>query len=306
MRVAVRFASRYPRSRLHIVVITKEEEERAPPISTGMSTGELVRRLRDTLPSDQQHQLSTLAMPGPGRKADQLNWALRAEAPRELLGDDVELARVFVGVSDADSLPDPDTFRWVAHQELSGRGALAYQGLCLSLANYDRLDTSGKIWAIQQSSVFMRMSILRLLHEAERARFFPRLCARFPRAAGGLRSAFEFFFRRSFICMGHNQFVRLDALRVVGGFPTSGATEDSTLGYALGHHGILIQLEVTELCHRHWRRSGGGADPHAAPRRHIRVRILCQVHATLGPRHQHLRPEAPARGEAADRGADPE
>src|SRR5262249_30256690 len=47
-------------------------------------------------------------------------------------------------------------------------------------------------------------------------------------------------FRRSQICLGHNQFVRLDTLTSLGGFPTSGATEDSTLGYALGGGGLLI------------------------------------------------------------------
>ena len=58
-------------------------------------------------------------------------------------------------------------------------------------------------------------------------------------------------FRRSQICLGHNQFVRLDTLASVGGFPTSGATEDSTLGYALGRRGILIRalpmVELTDL-----------------------------------------------------------
>ena len=53
--------------------------------------------------------------------------------------------------------------------------------------------------------------------------------------------AFEFFFRRSQICLGHNQFVRMDTLMSLGGFPTSGATEDSTLGYALGGRGVLIE-----------------------------------------------------------------
>ena len=66
-----------------------------------------------------------------------------------------------------------------------------------------------------------------------------------------MRPAFELFFRRAQICLGHNQFVRLDTLQAVGGFPTSGATEDSTLGYALGARGILIEampmVELTDL-----------------------------------------------------------
>ena len=78
-----------------------------------------------------------------------------------------------------------------------------------------------------------------------------RFRARFPRLGRLARPAFELCFRRSQICLGHNQFVRLDVMQSLGGFPTSGATEDSTLGYALGARGILIQampmVELTDL-----------------------------------------------------------
>ena len=244
-------ASRYPHGRLHVVVITKEEEERNPHPLMGRSTGELVRRFRETLPPYQQKRLTHLAMPGPGRKAQQLNWALRPDSLREILGEDHDPSRVFVGVSDADSVPDLDTYRWIAHRELTGPGSLAYQGIPLSLANYGRLDIRGRICAIQQSSIFIRVSIARLINEVKRIRLFGAFAARWPRLGRALRPLFEFCFRRSQICLGHNQFVRLDAMQAVGGFPTSGATEDSTLGYALGARGILIEalpmLELTDL-----------------------------------------------------------
>jgi hypothetical protein len=64
-------ASRYPHPGFHVVVVTKEDEERAPHPAMGVSTGELVRRLRDTLPPYQQKRLTGH---GPGRKAHQLNW----------------------------------------------------------------------------------------------------------------------------------------------------------------------------------------------------------------------------------------
>jgi cellulose synthase/poly-beta-1,6-N-acetylglucosamine synthase-like glycosyltransferase len=249
--VSALVASRYPHGRLHVVVITKEEEERAPHPAMGVSTGELVRRLRESLPPYQQKRLSHLVMPGPGRKAHQLNWALRPDALAEILGEDADATRVFVGVSDADSVPDPETYRWVAHRELTGAGALAYQGITLSLGNYDRLPIRGKICAIQQSSIFIRVSIARLINEVKRLRLFARLAGPRPRLGRLLRPAFEFLFRRSQICLGHNQFVRLDTLQQLGGFPTSGATEDSTLGYALGERGVLIQampmVELTDL-----------------------------------------------------------
>src|SRR5438067_58641 len=63
-----------------------------------------------------------------------------------------------------------------------------------------------------------------------------------------VRPVFDFCFRRSQICLGHNQFVRLDVLQALGGFPISGATEDSTLGYALGARGLLMApLPLLEL-----------------------------------------------------------
>jgi cellulose synthase/poly-beta-1,6-N-acetylglucosamine synthase-like glycosyltransferase len=242
-------ASRYARTKLRVVVITKEDEDRGPHPAMEVSTAELVRRLRGSLPRSQRDQLHILTMPGRGRKPHQLNWALRPETLREILGDGVDPARVFVGVSDADSQPHPDTFRWIAHRELTGQGMCAYQGVTLSLANYATLDRLGRISAIQQSSVFLRISIPRLLSELARMRLLSRFCARFPGAGSALRPVFDALVRRSHILLGHNQFVRLDTLQLVGGFPVAGATEDSTLGYALGLHGILIQpMPMVELC----------------------------------------------------------
>jgi hypothetical protein len=183
-----------------------------------------------------------------GRKAHQLNWALRPETVRAVLGEDQDPARVYVGVSDADSLPDPNTYRWLAADVLAGRGRLAYQGVTLSLANFERLDHRGRVCAIQQSSIFIRVSIARLINEVRRVAWFGRLVPRWPRLARLIRPGFELCFRRSQICLGHHQFVRLDTLRALGGFPTEGATEDSTLGYALGARRILVgALPLVEL-----------------------------------------------------------
>jgi cellulose synthase/poly-beta-1,6-N-acetylglucosamine synthase-like glycosyltransferase len=244
--------SRYPHGKLHVVVVTKEEEEHAPHPRMAITTAELVRRFRQELPPYQQKMLSQLVMPGPGRKAQQLNWALREDTVRGLLGDDYDPARVYVGVSDADSLPDRNVYRWIAADVLGPTGgSRAYQGVTLSLANFDRLDQRGRVCAIQQSSIFIRVSIARLINEARRVRWFAGLRARRPWLAAVVRPAFELGFRRSQICLGHNQFVRLDTLHALGGFPTAGATEDSTLGYALGAAGVLMapapMLEMNDL-----------------------------------------------------------
>jgi hypothetical protein len=246
-------AARYPHGKVRVVVVTKASEDHEPHPAMGESTGDLVRRLIAELPPYEVKRLTHLVMPGPGRKAEQLNWALRPEALAAVLEDHaLEPARVFVAVSDADSVPDPDTYRWIAGEELAGRGAGAYQGVTLSLGNWDALDLRGKICAIQQSSIFIRVSIARLISEVRRVRAIEAALGRLPAAvARWLRPALEFCLRRSQICLGHHQLVRLDVLRSVGGFPTRGATEDSTLGYLLGARGIPIRalptLELTDI-----------------------------------------------------------
>src|SRR5438046_79698 len=249
--LAALLASRYPHGRLHVVVATKATEATAPPRAMARSTAELARRFRETLPPWQQKMLSVVAMPGSGRKAHQLNWALRPETLGVTLGEGYDPRRVYVGVSDADSLPDRNVYRWIAAQALAGRGAPAYQGVTLSLANFAAHDARGRVCAIQQSSIFIRVSIARLINEARRVRWFAALASRAPRLARAIGPAFELGFRRSPICLGHNQFVRLDVLQALGGFPTSGATEDSTLGCALGARGLLMAplplLELADL-----------------------------------------------------------
>jgi cellulose synthase/poly-beta-1,6-N-acetylglucosamine synthase-like glycosyltransferase len=243
--------SRYPHGKLRVAVVTKEEEDRARHPLMEAPTSELVRRFRAELPPYQQKMLTLLVMPGPGRKAEQLNWPLRPETLAALLESDYDPARVFVGVSDADSIPDPNVYAWIAADVLRRGGSLAYQGVTLSLKNFARLDHRARVCAIQQSSIFIRVSIARLINEVRRIAWFARFAAAAPRVARWAHPMFDFLFRRSQICLGHNQFVRLDVLSALGGFPTSGATEDSTLGYALGARGILMAaqplLELNDL-----------------------------------------------------------
>jgi hypothetical protein len=245
--------ARYPHEKARCVVITKAAEDAAPHPGMDESTGELCRRMAADLPAYDAKRLTHLSMPGPGRKAEQLNWALRPAALSAVLEERAaDPARVFVGVFDADSVPDPDTLRWIAGEELAGRGALAYQGVTLSLGNWESLGIRGRICAIQQSSIFTRVSLARLINEVRRIRVIDAVAGRLPGRLGGFcRAALELVLRRSQICLGHNQFVRLDVLRELGGFPTRGATEDSTLGYMLGARRILIRampmIELTDL-----------------------------------------------------------
>ena len=171
------------------MVVTKEEEERAPHPVMGVSTGELVRRLRETLPPYQQKRLTHVAMPGPGRKAHQLNWALRPEVLREVLGEDLRPApRLRGGERRRLDARIPTPTAGSPSGSSRGRGRLAYQGIPLSLANYDRLDIRGRICAIQQSSIFIRVSIARL-HQRGQARAALRRASRrgAPARRGGAR-----------------------------------------------------------------------------------------------------------------------
>src|SRR5262245_52842875 len=245
--------ARYPHAKVCFVVVTKESEERAPHPGMAESTGALVRRFLGELPPYEAKRLTHLVMPGPGRQAGQLNWALRPQALAAVLAEQAaDPTRVFVALSDADSVPDPDVYRWIAGEELAGRPSLAYQGVTLSLGNWTALDTRGRICAIQQSSIFLRVSIARLINEVKRIRAIEAVLRALPAALGrAVRPVLEFCLRRSQICLGHQQFVRLDLLRDLGGFPTRGATEDSTLGYMLGARGVLIRalplVELTDL-----------------------------------------------------------
>jgi hypothetical protein len=244
---------RYPGERARGVVITKADEDAAPHPVMPESTGTLCQQFLADLPPYDAKRLAHLVLPGPGRKAEQLNWALRTEALAQILeADAADPSRVFVGVFDADSVPDPDTLRWIAGEQLAGRGALAYQGVTLSLANWRALGIRGRICAVQQSSIFTRVSLARLVNEVRRIRLIDRATARIPGRAGRwVRTVLEFGLRRSQICLGHQQFIRLDVLQALGGFPTRGATEDSTLGYMLGAQGVLIRpmpmIELTDL-----------------------------------------------------------
>jgi cellulose synthase/poly-beta-1,6-N-acetylglucosamine synthase-like glycosyltransferase len=245
--------ARYPHDKVRCVVVTKGAEDERPHPEMEESTGGLCRRFLADLPPYEAKRLTHLVMPGPGRKAEQLNWALRPDALGTILeGHAATPERVFVGVFDADSIPDPDTLRWIAAEELGGRGAPAYQGVTLSLANWDALPTPGRICAIQQSSIFTRVSLARLINEVRRVRVIDAIVGRLPRGVGRwVRTLLVFGLRRSQICLGHNQFVRLDVLQAIGGFPTRGATEDSTLGYLIGARGLLIRampmIELTDI-----------------------------------------------------------
>ncbi len=244
---------RYPGERARVVVVTKASEDAEPHPAMPESTGTLCQQVLADLPPYDAKRLAHLVFPGVGRKAEQLNWALTPGALAEILeADAADPSRVFVGVFDADSVPDPDTLRWIANEELAGRGALAYQGVTLSLANWDALGIRGRICAIQQSSIFTRVSLARLINEVKRIRLIDRVASSLPGRVGAwTRTGLELAFRRSQICLGHHQFVRLDVLQGLGGFPTGGATEDSTLGYMLGARGVLIRpmpmIELTDL-----------------------------------------------------------
>ena len=172
-------AARLPLSArpLHVVVATREEEEQAPHPLMGASTGELVRRLRDgaaALAAEAAHARS----PCPGRGARRTSSTGRC-APRRCASCWATRLRPGARVRGRERrrLAARPRHLSLDRRRRAGRAAarLAYQGVTLSLANFDRLDIRGRICAIQQSSIFIRVSIARLINEVKRVRCFAAL-----------------------------------------------------------------------------------------------------------------------------------
>ena len=107
----------------------------------------------------------------------------------------------------------------------------------------------GRVCAIQQSSIFIRVSIARLINEVRACdvvRAAPGPVAAAGRAWCGRSSSSASAARRS--ASATTSSCVSTCWPSLGGFPTSGATEDSTLGYALGARGVLIgALPMVEL-----------------------------------------------------------
>ena len=116
-------ASRYPHGKLHVVVVTKEEEERSPHPAMGLSTAELVRRFRAGAAARTSRRCSRSSpCRGPAARRISSTGPCASEHLRALLGDDYDPRRVYVGVSDADSIPDRNVYRWLA-ADVHGRAA---------------------------------------------------------------------------------------------------------------------------------------------------------------------------------------
>ena len=185
----------------------------------GVSTGELVRRLRETLPPYQQKRLTHL-VDARARAARRTSSTGRC-APRRCARSSARTSiprRVFVGRERRRLDPRP------RHLSLDrparswpGTGALAYQGITLSLANYDRLDHPREDLR-HPAVVDLHPRVDRAAHQRGQARAALRALRRArpaprPAAAPGLRAAASAA-RRS--ASGHNQFVRLDTLQSRG------------------------------------------------------------------------------------------
>ena len=198
--------SRYPHGRLHVIVVTAKRRIGAAPGDAGHDRRSWCGASAPTLPPWQQKMLTlVVARLAGGRKAHQLNWALRPETLRGRARRDAGTRHaVYVGVSDADSLPDANVYRWIAADVLGGRGRTAYQGSRCRWPTSSGSALRGRVCAVQQSSIFIRVSIARLINEVQRVAWFGACRPASPRLAGLVRPAFELGFRRSQICLGHN------------------------------------------------------------------------------------------------------
>ena len=214
-----------------------------------VTTAELVRRFRDDAAAVAAEDAARWWSRRPPRAARRTSSTGRCgrRRLRALLGDDYDPARVYVGVqrrglaARPQRLPvDRRTTCW------RGRGSLAYQGVTLSLANFDA--ARPRAAACARSSSRRSSSACRSRGSSTRrggVRVVRRLAAR-PPAAGarwcGRSSSSASGARRSVSATTSS--CGSTRCRRSAAFPTSGATEDSTLGYALGARGVLMARDA--------------------------------------------------------------
>ena len=119
---------------------------------------------------------------GRGKKGAPAQLGAAARGAQAAARSPVRPARVWIGLERRRLDPRPER-RTAGSPPIWRRtaAALAYQGVTLSLANFDRLDVRGRVCAVQQSSIFIRVSIARLINERRRIEAV--------RAASGARAA---------------------------------------------------------------------------------------------------------------------
>ena len=170
-----------------------------------------------------QYDFTWLHYPGVGgKKADQLNWAIRWIVDNKPVEDNL---RTYFGIYDVDSRPEP----CVINALLSARDAV-YQQPAIYLENYRRIGTFQRVGALLQTAWELSRNVS-VWRENNRRHRQGRSMVSLPS------------------CIGHGLFIRSDLLQGEAFFNTKTLTEDLELGYRLAFQGIPITLlPIVDIC----------------------------------------------------------
>jgi cellulose synthase/poly-beta-1,6-N-acetylglucosamine synthase-like glycosyltransferase len=170
-----------------------------------------------------QYDFTWLHYPGVGgKKADQLNWAIRWILDNKPVESN---QRTYFGIYDVDSRPEPRTI-----DALLYASDQIYQQPAIYLENYRRIGTFQRVGALLQTKWELSRNVA-VWRENYRRHLQGRSMV-------SLHS-----------CIGHGLFIRSDLLQDEAFFNTETLTEDLELGYRLAFQGIPITLlPVVDIC----------------------------------------------------------
>ena len=185
----------------------------------GVSTGELVRRLRETLPPYQQKRLTHWRCPGPGARRTSSTGRCGPEALREILGEDLDPAARLRGRErrrlDSGSRHLP-LDRPARSSRVRGRSPTrASRSPSPTMTGWPSAGRSAPSSNRPSSSACRSPGSSTRSSACGSSRALPRGAPRLGRGCSGPPSSSSSAARRS--ASGHNQFVRLDTLAVGGG-----------------------------------------------------------------------------------------
>jgi hypothetical protein len=206
--------------RVTFVLITTARESS----SSGETTNELLERaLRARANPSMMHVHCDSATDT--CKADQLNFALQRLGLHHQRSD-----RVFIGVYDADSSPDPGTLLYIAHRVAREPGLNAIQQVPLYFQNVRTARTLRELYLMTRPvhNAYFALTV-EVPGERRQARALSR-------PIGSLRRVLGTWLSHG---LGHGQFFRLDVLTDLGGFRPPSC--DTQFGHALAYAGIPLE-----------------------------------------------------------------